>query len=240
RKTLFERRTFLDDAREGDLPAVSWIDPNFVDFRLFGPPGSNDDHPPSPPMAGQELVLNLLTAVMRSPAWKKSLLVITYDEHGGFYDHVDPREFPAADDRPAMRRYGVRVPALVVSPFVERGVSHVVYDHTSIIKTILMRFCKRPGAAARSMGARVAAANHLGSLLTRPANRPRGRASDQQLSALVERIAAWRRETYRTTTLGETTAAAAADAPAALTDLQREVLAVAKRLRAGGLQPGEP
>jgi phospholipase C len=189
-------------------------------------------------MAGQELVLSLLTAVMRSPHWKKSLLVITYDEHGGFYDHVDPREFPAADDRPAMRRYGVRVPALVVSPFVERGISHVVYDHTSIIKTILMRFCKRPEAAARSMGARVAAANHLGSLLTRPANRPRGRASDQQLSALVERIAAWRRETYRATTLGET--AAAAEAPAALTDLQSEVLAVAKRLRAGGLQPGEP
>jgi hypothetical protein len=47
----------LDDAREGRLPAVSWIDPNFVDFRLFGPPGSNDDHPPSPTMAGQELVL---------------------------------------------------------------------------------------------------------------------------------------------------------------------------------------
>ena len=58
RKTLFERRSFLDDARDGRLPAVSWIDPNFVDFRLFGPPGSNDDHPPSPTMAGQELVLN--------------------------------------------------------------------------------------------------------------------------------------------------------------------------------------
>ena len=72
RKTLFERQTFLDDAREGQLPAVSWIDPNFVDFRLFGPPGSNDDHPPSPMMAGQELVLTLLEAVMRSPAWKKS------------------------------------------------------------------------------------------------------------------------------------------------------------------------
>ena len=89
------------------------------------------------------------------------------------------------------------------------------------------------------MGARVAAADHLGSLLTRAANRPRGRASDQQLSALVEKVAAWRRETYRAYTLGET-AAAAVDAPAALTDLQKEVLAVAKRLRAAGLQPGEP
>ena len=241
RKTLFERRTFLDDARDDNLPAVSWIDPNFVDFRLFGPPGSNDDHPPSPMMAGQELVLTLLTAVMRSPAWKKSLLVITYDEHGGFYDHVDPRKFKAADDRPAMRHYGVRVPALVVSPFVEPGVSHVVYDHTSIIKTILLRFCTRADSAVRAMGARVAAANHLGSLLTRAANRPRGRASDQQLAALIEKIAAWRRATYRATTLGEAAPAAATPSgPAELTDLQGEVVAIAKRLRAAGLQPGEP
>ena len=48
-QTLSDRRTFLDDAREGKLPAVSWIDPNFVDFRGFGPPGSNDDHPPWDP-----------------------------------------------------------------------------------------------------------------------------------------------------------------------------------------------
>lgn len=243
RETLFERQTFLDDAREGRLPAVSWIDPNFVDFRLFGPPGSNDDHPPSPMMAGQELVLTLLTALMRSSAWKKLLLVITYDEHGGFYDHVDPRPLKPADDRPAMRRYGVRVPALVVSPFVEPGVSHVVYDHTSIIKTILLRFCERPSSAVRDMGARVAAANHLGSLLTRPATRPRRRASDEQLAALVEKVAAWRKSTYRASTLGER-AAATADAFArdetALTDLQGEVVAIAKRLRAAGLQPGEP
>lgn len=240
RKTLFERQTFLDDAREGQLPAVSWIDPNFVDFRLFGPPGSNDDHPPSPMMAGQELVLTLLEAVMRSPAWKKSLLVITYDEHGGFYDHVDPRQFTVADDRPLMRRYGVRVPALVVSPYVERGVSHVVYDHTSILKTILLRFCKRPDTAVRSMGARVAAANHLGSLLTRAASRPRGRASNQQLAALVEKVAAWRRATYRTTTLGEAAPPAVPEAGPELTDLQEEVVGMARRLRAGGLQPGEP
>jgi phospholipase C len=140
-----------------------------------------------------------------------------------------------------MRRYGVRVPALVVSPYVASGVSHVVYDHASILKTILLRFCKRPDTAARSMGARVAAANHLGSLLTRAADRPRGRASNQQLTALVEKVAAWRRATYRTTTLGEAAppAEAAAGAPE-LTDLQEEVLAMSRRLRAAGLQPGEP
>jgi phospholipase C len=191
-------------------------------------------------MAGQELVLTLIESVMRSPAWKKSLIVITYDEHGGFYDHVDPGQFTAADDRRLMRRYGVRVPALVVSPYVERGVSHVVYDHTSIIKTILLRFCKRPDTVAKSMGARVAAANHLGSLLTRAASNPRGRASNQQLTALVEKVAAWRRTTYRETTLGETARAEGAVEAPALTDLQEEVVAMSKRLRAAGLQPGEP
>jgi len=91
------------------------------------------------------------------------------------------------------------------------------------------------------MGARVRAANHLGSLLTRAANRPRGRASNQQLAALVEQVAAWRRATYRTTTLGEAAppAEGAAAAPE-LTDLQEEVLAMSRRLRAAGLQPGEP
>ena len=154
RKTLFERRSFLDDARDGRLPAVSWIDPNFVDFRLFGPPGSNDDHPPSPMMAGQELVLTLIESVMRSPAWKKSLIVITYDEHGGLGTMSTRGSWPAPDDRRLMRRYGVRVPALVVSPYVERGAWHVVYDHTSIIKTILLRFCKRPDTVAKSMRGR--------------------------------------------------------------------------------------
>jgi len=134
----------------------------------------------------------------------------------------------------------VRVPALVVSPYVERGVSNVVFDHTSIIKTILLRFCTRSDTAVRSMGARTAAANHLGSLLIRPANRPRGRATDQQLAALVEKVAAWRRATYRESTLGKAAAAEADVASPPLTDLQEEVVAMSKRLRAAGLQPGEP
>ena len=128
-------------------------------------------------------------------------------------------------------------PALVVSPYVDRGVSNVVFDHTSIMKTILLRFCTRSDSAVRSMGARAAAANHLGSLLIRPADRPRGRASDQQLAALIEKVAAWRRATYRSTTLGEVAPAEAAAAPPALTDLQEEVVAMSKRLRAAGLQP---
>ena len=82
------------------------------------------------------------------------MLVITYDEHGGFYDHVLPPA--AADDKPAFRTYGVRVPSLVVSPCTERAsVSNVVYDHTSIIKTILLRFCVNENGQIPDMGARV-------------------------------------------------------------------------------------
>ena len=101
-------------------------------------------------------MLKVYSALVKSPNWKKTMLVITYDEHGGFYDHVLPPA--AADDKPAFRTYGVRVPALVVSPFTPRAsVSNVVYDHTSIIKTILLRFCVKNGQIptwARACGAR--------------------------------------------------------------------------------------
>ncbi len=160
RKDVFGHQSFLDKAASGDLPAVSWIDPNFIDL-TFGPAGSNDDHPPSDLHAGQKLILELFDAVAQSPAWNKTLLLITYDEHGGFYDHVPP---PAAkDDTPTLRQLGPRVPAIVVSPWVgKQQVAKTVFDHTSIIKTILARFCRKPDGTVPDMGARVRAAEHLG------------------------------------------------------------------------------
>jgi phospholipase C len=105
--------------------------------------------------AGQALVLKFYAAVVNSPAWEHTLLVITYDEHGGIYDHVSPPV--AADDDQAFRRYGVRVPAFVTSPWVARGhVSHTLFDHTPIITTVLRRFCQRPDSSV-----------HIGGLLTR-------------------------------------------------------------------------
>ena len=132
--------SFLDDAASGSLPSVSWIDPAFTSFNPLGF-RPNDDHAPADISDGQDLVLAVYDALAASPAWERSLLVIAYDEHGGFYDHVPPPE--AADDDPAMfGRYGVRVPAIIVSPWVEpRSVSSTVFDHTSIIKSILLRFC---------------------------------------------------------------------------------------------------
>src|ERR1051325_2718846 len=131
KKSIFQHENFLTHAAAGKLGAVSWIDPNFADFKEPSV-ASNDDHPPSDVLAGQELVLKLYNAVVNSPAWNKTLLVIVYDEHGGFFDHVPP---PAAqDDNKDFRQYGVRVPAFVVSPWIEpKSVSHELYDHTSLI-----------------------------------------------------------------------------------------------------------
>jgi len=234
RRSLLARRNFLDDAKDGKLPAVSWIDPNFVDVSFIGPSGSNDDHPPSDIKAGQELVLKVYSALIKSPNWGKTMLVITYDEHGGFYDHVPP---PAAqDDRPAFRTYGVRVPALVASPWTERAsVSNVLYDHTSIIKTILLRFCMKNGQIP-DMGARVAHANHLGATLTLPKARPPTPLAAYREA--VDHITAWRAEVFRSRMLMEPLTHPAD--PGDLNDLQQQVLAAKRELRRRGLPEGHP
>lgn len=156
----------LEDAANGDLPRVSWIDPNFVDLSILDA-NSNDDHPPSDVRAGQELVMTIIRALAESPCWEKTMLIVTYDEHGGFYDHVKPPDAPEPD--PPFKTYGVRVPAFVVSPFVEPGtVSHTVFDHASIVRTILERFGRKGavGEIARE-APRVGMVEHLGRLLTR-------------------------------------------------------------------------
>ena len=81
--------SFLEDAANGTLPSVSWIDPNFSNFNPIGFQ-PNDDHPPADIKDGQDLVLAVYHALATSPQWERTLLVIFYDEHGGFFDHVAP------------------------------------------------------------------------------------------------------------------------------------------------------
>jgi phospholipase C len=151
---------FFAAARAGTLPAVSFIDPDFIDV----PPG-NDDHPPADIAAGQRLVAEIVRALIEGPLWSKTLLIITYDEHGGFFDHVAPPQAPAVS---GVDRYGPRVPAFVVSPWVDRGkATDIVFDHTSIIKTIARRFLS---AHPPDLGERVAAANDV-SMVLRPSAR---------------------------------------------------------------------
>jgi phospholipase C len=223
--------SFLEDAAAGTLRQVSWIDPAFTNFNPLGWP-VNDDHPMADIKDGQDLVLAAYDALASGPQWDRSLLVIVYDENGGFYDHVPPP--PAADDDPEMfGRYGVRVPAIVVSPWIEpRTVSHTVFDHTSVIKTILQRFCPAAcdpltapgrrsglGLGPQHPGTRVARASHLGELLTRAAPRPA-----PPRDALVRRAGA------RTAQAG--TGPDAGDHP--LNDLQKSILAATEKLRKDG------
>jgi phospholipase C len=171
---------FFDRARTGDLPAVSWIEPTYSDVTFE--PNPNDDHPPGDITPGQKLVQELYDAVSGSPAWSKTLLLIVYDEHGGFYDHRTPPGTPSspggppspggpADDNPAFRRYGVRVPAFVVSPWAPKSVSNETYDHTSLLATILRRFCAGADGSMPRMGARADSAKDVGALLSATAPR---------------------------------------------------------------------
>ena len=132
--------SFLEDVAAGTLRQVSWINPSSTNFNLLGFP-VNDDHPPADIKDGRTSSWPSTTH-WRAAAVGRSLLVIVYDENGGFYDHVPPQ---AADDEPEMfGKYGVRVPAIIISPSIEpRSVSHTLFDHTSIIKTILSRFCPK-------------------------------------------------------------------------------------------------
>jgi len=136
--------------------------------------------------------LGVYGALAESPNWNKTLFVLVYNEHGGFYDHVPPG--PAADDNPAeFGRYGVRVPAMFVGPWVEpRVCHHNTFDHTSLIKTILCRFCSRDGQIP-NMGKRVAAARHLGEVLTRTTPR----AAPALPRTVIDKLAALKAEGFK-------------------------------------------
>jgi phospholipase C len=210
---------FFSAAGAGSLPNVSWIDPNFVD--VGGAVGSNDDHPPSDVRAGQELVLRVFNALVRSPAWERTLLLVTYDEHGGFFDHVEPPRADDDDPRPEFHSYGLRVPAIIVSPRVRAGVSHDTFDHTSIIKTCLVRFCRRGDGLIPDMGARVRAATHLGILLEKDVQI--ARPDDAELKRLASALADWRADSLRAEV--DTQGEAVAPDPVVLTDFQEDYIA---------------
>ncbi len=147
----FGNGQFFEDAAAGRLPPVVYIDPAF---------GTNDDHPPVHPILGQELIAAVYTALAKSPQWNNIMLVITYDEHGGYYDHVAP---PTTTDD-TLEKFGVdgfqqlgfRVPAIVIGPYIKQGyVSSVQLDHTSALKHLQNAFGLAP------LNARVDAATDL-------------------------------------------------------------------------------
>ena len=140
---------FFSDAQAGTLPAFSLIDPDFT---------ANDDHPNHDIMRGQAFVASIYKALAASPQWSRCLFVITYDEHGGFYDHVPPPT--TEDDFPEFAQLGFRVPALVIGPTVRRGyVNSEVLEHSSVAATLGTRF------GIESLSKRMDAANDLSSCI---------------------------------------------------------------------------
>jgi phospholipase C len=119
---------FYEDARTGSLPNLTWIDPLY---------GRQDDHPPTHPVAGQIFIQSIYNALAQSPQWERTLLIVTYDEHGGFHDHVAPPTTPDDLAAAGFDQLGFRVPSFVVGGYVQPGlVDDVVYDHTSIYRTL--------------------------------------------------------------------------------------------------------
>jgi phospholipase C len=122
-RTLGSKGSFLNDARKGRLPQVSWLVSSFA--------YQKDEHPPADVSVGMSLQAELITAVRESPLWGSSAYLLTYDEHGGFFDHVTP---------PQVDAYGlsVRVPLWVVSPYAKTGPvqSSLPAEHTSTLKLI--------------------------------------------------------------------------------------------------------
>lgn len=114
------------DLVAGNLPSVTFIDP---EGDLPGDLAIND-HPPGSVASGDAWTASVVAAVMGGPMWSRSAILLTWDESGGFYDHVPPEQVDALG-------YGFRVPMLVISPYAKRGfVDHDVMDHTSILKFI--------------------------------------------------------------------------------------------------------
>ena len=137
RENLRSADEFVRDARAGNLPRVAW---------LFG---SRDEHPPRSVCDGMQWTTAQVNAVMEGPLWRSSLVIITWDDWGGWYDHLAP---------PQVDHFGLgfRVPALVISPYARRGViSHRLVEHASVPKTIETLFGLPP------LTARDARANDL-------------------------------------------------------------------------------
>ncbi len=230
-----------EDAARGTLPSVAWIDPNFSNFNPIGFQ-PNDDHAPADIKDGQELVLAVYHALATGPQWEKTLLIIFYDEHGGFFDHVPPPEAPD-DDPGRFGHYGVRVPALIVSPWVSEARSRTPCSTTprssrhsfcasaprlcgSQSATSGRRRASEPGQP-RYMGTRVAHANDLGEFLARSAPRP-----PPDRYALIQDAAA------RSAARAEGTSTdhdALARQPK--TDLQKRIAAANRELRRLGTPP---
>lgn len=121
---LVDVKDYFNDLQKGTLPAMSWVIPDYQD----------SEHPVALPVDGMWHVTKLINALMESPYWKDSVIFLTWDDYGGFYDHVPPPEIDAYG-------LGPRVPMIVISPYAKRGqVCHYTYEFCSVLKFVEQRW----------------------------------------------------------------------------------------------------
>ncbi|HEV7662418.1 MAG TPA: alkaline phosphatase family protein, partial [Chloroflexota bacterium] len=225
---LFDE-TFADDCAAGKLANYTFIEPRYFDFLWLL---ANDQHPPHGVLPGELLLADVYEHLRASPLWEKTVLVVTWDEHGGTYDHVLPPAAVNPDGKStpefAFDRLGVRVPALIVSPFVKRGtIDHTLYEHASV-----PAFVKQVFGLPDFLTARDAAANTFEAALSldqprtdTPAtlSRPTGGASALPVGPTLRQMSA-----------EAVLAAKAAGAPSTAlpTDLQTSLVALSHELAA--------
>ena len=163
---------FFEDAAAGTLPHVSFVDPGFMSgYRT-------DDHPLGDHRIAQAFVGTVFSAFHQSPQWRRGAMIVTYDEWGGFFDHVPPPvvidDRASAVDEDNFGQLGFRLPVLLLSPFAQPGfVDHQLYEHTSILRFLEWRFlgapAEGPGGSGWWLTARDRNANNIGaSLLSTP------------------------------------------------------------------------
>src|SRR3954449_11120858 len=152
---------YYERCATGTLPQVSFVDPNFAGSVGEGPGLSGDEHPHGDVRTGQAFMADVAHAFMESPQFKRGALFITYDEWGGFFEHVAPPRVPDLRNSPDINAdyglMGFRIPTIAVSPWVRRNhVEHTLYGFESILKFISYRFGIAP------LNTRVAHANNIG------------------------------------------------------------------------------
>jgi phospholipase C len=145
---------FFEDVKdEKTFPEFVFIEPKY-----FGV-DQNDDHPPHNTMKTEKLIADVFNAVRSyDDLWNSTLLIVAYDEHGGFYDHVTPPAAPPPDEHHeeyTFTQLGIRVPAILISPWVEARVEHTQFDHTSVLKYLIEKWGLGP------LGERTAKANSI-------------------------------------------------------------------------------
>ncbi len=146
----------VNESNNADFPKVIFVEPRYTNAPHIEPP--HDDHAPTAVDGGQRFLMEVYAALTANDeVWKRSVMIVTYDENGGFFDHMSPPRVPtpAPDGNyPTFESLGVRVPAYVISPFVEpRTAYHETMDHTSILKFLGEKF--NGGSYSAEVDARV-------------------------------------------------------------------------------------